>query len=141
MTRWLSIAFMSRRTTGCAPRTTASPRSAEDYRRTTNDQRRATELAEFKNPQQEPGMERRLLLVFALTFLVIMLFQPVLKRYLPQPPAKPESSQAIPPPNAAQPAVPASAMNTAPAAGSEKRTPAVAPQQASSESETVVEND
>jgi hypothetical protein len=29
-------------------------------------------LAEFKNPQQEPGMERRLLLVFALTFLVII---------------------------------------------------------------------
>jgi len=32
-------------------------------------------LAEFNNPQQEPGMERKLLLVFALTFLVIMLFQ------------------------------------------------------------------
>ena len=32
-------------------------------------------------------MERRLLLVFALTFLVIILFQPLLKKYLPQPPA------------------------------------------------------
>jgi len=31
-------------------------------------------LAEFKNPQQEPGMDRKLLLVFALTFLVMMLF-------------------------------------------------------------------
>ena len=30
-------------------------------------------------------MERRLLLVFALTFLVIILFQPLLKKYLPQP--------------------------------------------------------
>src|ERR1700757_4026211 len=97
MTRWLSIAFMSRRTTGCAPRTTASPRSAEDYRRTTNDQRRATNLAEFQNPQQEPGMERRLLLVFALTFLVIMLFQPILKKYMPQPPASQENSQASQP--------------------------------------------
>ena len=29
-------------------------------------------------------MERRLLLVFALTFLVIILFQPLLKKYLPQ---------------------------------------------------------
>ena len=29
-------------------------------------------------------MERRLLLVFALTFLVIILFQPILKKYLPQ---------------------------------------------------------
>jgi hypothetical protein len=49
-------------------------------------------LAEFQNPQQEPGMERRLLIVFALTFLVIMLFQPLLKKYGPQPPAKPESA-------------------------------------------------
>ena len=32
-------------------------------------------------------MERRLLLVFALTFLVIILFQPLLKKYLPQPAA------------------------------------------------------
>ena len=28
-------------------------------------------------------MERRLLLVFALTFLVILAFQPILKKYLP----------------------------------------------------------
>ncbi len=41
----------------------------------------------FHNPQQDPGMERRLLLVFALTFLVIILFQPLLKKYLPQPAA------------------------------------------------------
>ena len=41
-------------------------------------------LAEFQNPQQEPGMERRLLLVFALTFLVIVLFQPIIKKYFPQ---------------------------------------------------------
>jgi YidC/Oxa1 family membrane protein insertase len=86
-------------------------------------------------------MERRLLLVFALTFLVIMLFQPVLKKYLPQPPAKPESSQAVPAPNQAQPPMPAGAMNTAPTASSGKKTPAPsAPQQASSESETVIEN-
>ena len=38
-------------------------------------------------------MERKLLLVFALTFLVIMLFQPLLKKYGPQPPAKPEIAQ------------------------------------------------
>ena len=31
-------------------------------------------------------MERRLLLVFVLTFVVILLFQPVLKKYIPQPP-------------------------------------------------------
>src|SRR5256885_5538502 len=38
------------------------------------------------------GMERRLLIVFALTFLAIMLFQPLLKKYGPQPPAKQESA-------------------------------------------------
>ncbi|HEX9112036.1 MAG TPA: membrane protein insertase YidC, partial [Terriglobales bacterium] len=85
-------------------------------------------------------MDRRLLLVFALTFLVIMLFQPVLKKYLPQPPAKPESSQAVPLPNQAQPPTPAGATNAAPTASSGKNTPAAAPQQASSESETVIEN-
>src|SRR5208282_3391281 len=51
-------------------------------------------LAEFQNPQQEPGMERRLLLVFALTFLVIVLFQPLLKKYYPQPTAPPTPTQA-----------------------------------------------
>jgi len=84
-------------------------------------------------------MERRLLLVFALTFLVIMLFQPVLKKYLPQPPAKPENTQAVPAQSQAHPSMPASAMNTAPAANSGKNM-ASAPQQATSESETVVEN-
>src|SRR5947207_2610408 len=39
-------------------------------------------------------MERRLLLVFALTFLVIIVFQPVLKKYLPQPPTQPPASTA-----------------------------------------------
>ncbi len=41
-------------------------------------------------------MERRLLLVFALTFLVIVLFQPILKRYLPQPPSPPAQNQTQP---------------------------------------------
>jgi len=92
-------------------------------------------------------MERKLLLVFALTFLVIMLFQPLLKKYGPQPPAKPESSQAaqnqaqaapqLPtPPNSQTPAN-AAAANRSGAAG----TTTSAPQLAASESETVMEND
>src|ERR1700678_2552426 len=92
-------------------------------------------------------MERKLLLVFALTFLVIMLFQPLLKKYGPQPPAKPESSQAaqnqaqaapqLPtPPNSQTPAN-ADAANRSGAAG----TTTSAPQLAASESETVMEND
>ncbi len=79
-------------------------------------------------------MERRLLLVFALTFLVIVLFQPILRKYLPQPPAPPAQTQPqaqqVPtsnPPAAVQPQVPV------PAPGVTK--------QGSAEAETVVEND
>jgi YidC/Oxa1 family membrane protein insertase len=76
-------------------------------------------------------MERRLLLVFALTFLVIVLFQPLLKKYGPQPPAEP--------PKAQNPA----ALNPAPAAATPKVepvSPSAVSRQASSEAETVIEN-
>jgi YidC/Oxa1 family membrane protein insertase len=98
-------------------------------------------LAEFNNPQQEPGMERRLLIVFALTFLVIMLFQPLLKKYGPQPPAKQES--AAEPRSAGQPGAAVPTQNTAQPAQilTTGAAPASAPLQASSESETVIEND
>ena len=82
-------------------------------------------------------MERRLLLVFALTFLVIVLFQPILKKYFPQPPAPAQQTQ-----NQPQAAPQATAANHAQAAQ-----PAVpvlnagATKQAASESEIVVEND
>jgi len=102
-------------------------------------------LAEFKNPQQEPGMERKLLVVFALTFLVIMLFQPLLKKYGPQPPAKPESSQATGQNQAQIPSQTPTQLPTKPAtanrAAGVKAAMASAPQQAASESETVIEND
>jgi len=86
-------------------------------------------------------MERRLLLVFALTFLVIVLFQPVLKKFLPQAPttpaAAPNQTQApVTPPPAPAPA-PAS-VAAAPAKG---KAPAVVSKQATAESELVVEND
>jgi YidC/Oxa1 family membrane protein insertase len=82
-------------------------------------------------------MERRLLLVFALTFLVIVLFQPIIKKYLPQPstPAQQTQSQA-------QTAPPAAAINQAqPAQPAVPALNAGATKQAASESETVVEND
>jgi YidC/Oxa1 family membrane protein insertase len=92
-------------------------------------------LAEFQNPQQEPGMERRLLLVFALTFLVIVLFQPILKKYLPQ--AQTTAQQAP-----SQPIPQAAAVNQAqPAPVAAPALNAGATRQAASESETVVEND
>jgi YidC/Oxa1 family membrane protein insertase len=88
-------------------------------------------------------MERRLLVVFALTFLVIMLFQPLMKKYGPQPPVKPESSQAAlqnqtqgPPQTQAQ--LPT---KTAATSGTAAKAATSAPLQAPSESETTIEND
>ena len=77
-------------------------------------------------------MERRLLLVFALTFLVIILFQPLLKKYLPQPAAPPAQMQ-TPVPSTAQPSAGAQSQIPAPTPGVGK--------QAVSEAETAVEND
>ena len=51
-------------------------------------------MAEFKNPQQEPGMDRRMLIIFGITFLAIMFAQPLLKKYFPQAvPAAPAQQQ------------------------------------------------
>jgi YidC/Oxa1 family membrane protein insertase len=77
-------------------------------------------------------MERRLLLVFALTFLVIILFQPLLKKYLPQAPVPaseiPVTTQTLP-----QAAAATTAQASTPATGASK--------QASAEADTVIEND
>ena len=98
--------------------------------------RRYENLPDFQNPQQEPGMERRLLLVFALTFLIILAFQPLLKKYGPQPPvSKPQTQTPSP-----QPAPTASAPNPAPKA--QQVAPSSGPgKQAASETETVIKND
>ena len=78
-------------------------------------------------------MERRLLLVFVLTFVVILIFQPVLKKYLPQAPATPSQEQKAAPPKGPQTAAPrAPSAAVAPPAGVAR--------QASAESETVIEN-
>jgi YidC/Oxa1 family membrane protein insertase len=97
-------------------------------------------LAEFQNPQQEPGMERRLLLVFALTFLVIILFQPILKKYFPQAtaPVAPASQNQ----GQAQTASPVPPLSQAKAV--KPSAPILNPgatKQAAAESEIVVEND
>jgi YidC/Oxa1 family membrane protein insertase len=91
-------------------------------------------LADFQNPQQEPGAERRLLLVFVLTFVVLIIFQPLLKKYGPQPPVAPQKQ-----PQATQPAAPAAVASSAVAAVT---APAVnVSKQATAETETVIEND
>ena len=77
-------------------------------------------------------MERRLLLVFALTFLVIILFQPLLKKYLPQPAAPATETPAASQPST-QTAGSSELQASVPASGANK--------QASAEAVTVVEND
>ncbi len=82
-------------------------------------------------------MERRLLLVFALTFLVIVLFQPLLKKYYPQPPAtqtQPQTQAQMP---AVLPAANAAEVERPKSAGAAT----AASKQASTESETTIEND
>ncbi|HLX83292.1 MAG TPA: membrane protein insertase YidC [Terriglobales bacterium] len=87
-------------------------------------------------------MERKLLLVFALTFLVIMLFQPLMKKYGPQPPAKTESAQQAPTQNQPQPATAAASNLTSPAvATASAKLETGLTQQSSSELETTIEND
>jgi len=92
-------------------------------------------LPEFKNPQQEPGTERRVLLVFLLTFAVIVLFQAVLKKF-PAPPPTPTASETHTPAPTATPA-PGTASPPRQAATS----PIAGAKQASAESEIVIEND
>jgi YidC/Oxa1 family membrane protein insertase len=94
-------------------------------------------LAEFQNPQQEPGTEKRLVLVFILTFLVILGFQAFTKKYGP-PPSVPTTNQT------AQTHTAASGASSA--AETSSNSPAVpvpvgVTKQAGSEAETVVEND
>ncbi len=92
-------------------------------------------MADYQNPQQEPGSERRLLVVILITFVVLILSQTVLKKYMPPPAAQPEHQPAA----QAQPALPSPSAAPAPTA---PRLPSnTVTKQASSESETVIEND
>ncbi|MBA3914948.1 MAG: membrane protein insertase YidC, partial [Acidobacteriales bacterium] len=82
-------------------------------------------------------MEKRLLLVFALTFIVILAFQPILKKYLPTPP--PPASQAAPEKNRQATSGGSPEVSQAPAA-----VPVVtsgSARQAKAEAPLVIEND
>ena len=94
-------------------------------------------MPDFPNPQQDPGMERRLLLVFALTFLVIIVFQPVLKKYLPQPPTHPPASTATQNQNA----VPSAPAGNPPNVTQSQPSSHEKTIKATAESDFVVEND
>jgi YidC/Oxa1 family membrane protein insertase len=102
-------------------------------------------LAEYRNPQQEPGNDRRMLLVFAVTFGLIIIGQFFLFKNKPTTPVKPQEIQVAP--STTPPATPSSVTAEAATASAEpsRKTPSkstsVANKTASAEAETVVEND
>ena len=113
-------------------------------------------MPEIKNPSQQPGTEKRLLLVFALTFVAVIISQQLLERFGPKTPAQPAklsqstSAAATSSPATAQslPASTASPSRQAPASGARtaanavgRPAQAISVKQASAESETVIEND
>ncbi len=87
-------------------------------------------------------MERRLLLVFVLTFVVLIISQPLLMKYIkqPQPAEKKEAPAATVPQPAAPAAVPAPV--AAPGKGPKAaKTPPAVTKQAAAEQDIVIEND
>lgn len=86
-------------------------------------------------------MERRLLLVFALTFLVIVLFQPILKKYLPSAPTPPAAAQTQTQSPEPTPPAQSSAVNPPVVARPRGAVPKTAVMQAAAETETILENE
>jgi len=84
-------------------------------------------------------MEKRLLLVFALTFVVVLLFQPILKKYFPQPASTPQTQQAPTATGTSQ--TPSNSLGTSPTPAPPVAAIPQGTKQAASESETVIEND
>jgi len=95
-------------------------------------------LAEYQNPQHEPGSEKRLLVIFLISFVFMLLAQPLLKRYFPTPPPpqKVAQTEQTAPAQPTQSTLPTQA-TTSPA----KPAAPAATKLASSESETVIESD
>lgn len=91
-------------------------------------------MAEYQNPQNEPGGDKRLLLIFLVSFVFMLLAQPLLKKYFPTPPAPQKVAQT----EQTQPAPPATKPATQTPAPPSSR---AVTKQAASETETVIESD
>jgi YidC/Oxa1 family membrane protein insertase len=103
-------------------------------------------LSEFQNPQNQPGgIDKRVMIIFAMTMLVLVLAQQYMVK--PQPPSNPQTAKnapaaasnpgAAPEASGARSAI-ASGAASAAASGATQPVPAL---QAASEKTTVVEND
>ena len=102
------------------------------------DLRKTVTLAEYQNPQHEPGSEKRLLLVFLLTFVVMLAFQPLLKKYFPHAGSAAATSQNQPTQTQTAATAPPSAHQLR---QRHARCQRQCTKQATSETETVIEND
>jgi YidC/Oxa1 family membrane protein insertase len=105
-------------------------------------------MPEYRSPQNEPGMERNLLLVFVLMAVAVFGSQFLMKKYAPQTKSTAQPTQpiqAVPPSNPpavkSEPMAPPAAAVAKPGKAARGSTPAPAQKQATSESEIVVEND
>ena len=96
-------------------------------------------MNDFQAPNQDPGSERRLLLTFALTFVVIFITQQVISKYYKPPTPPPQRQEQVQSPS--QPSAAPVAQETTPPASKPIRATAAATKQASTESPTFIEND
>lgn len=105
-------------------------------------------MAEYKNPNQDPDAQKRLIIVFALTFLAILISQQLMERFGPKP--TPPATKTEAPTVQHSPSVPAQPVASASAASAAATAPASAPKtvapapvvirQATAETDTIIEN-
>jgi YidC/Oxa1 family membrane protein insertase len=100
-------------------------------------------LSEFQNPQNQPGLDKRVVIVFAATMVLLVLAQQYFVKPQPQATQKQQQTAASAPATTQQAPTPAGSVSAAPAAAGTHATPAAtqATVVASSESTTVVESD
>jgi YidC/Oxa1 family membrane protein insertase len=105
-------------------------------------------MPEYRSPQNEPGMERNLLLVFVLMAVAVFGSQYLMKKYAPQSKSTAQPTQPIqsgapsnPPAVQSEPAAAPAAAVVKSGKTSKAASPGLASKQAASESEIVVEND
>jgi YidC/Oxa1 family membrane protein insertase len=94
-------------------------------------------LSEFQNPQNQPGIDKRVMIIFAVTMLLLMLAQQFLVK--PQPPQTAKNAQAGA--AAGNPGAAPAATQTAASPAASSAPQAAGTVQAASEQTTVVEND
>jgi YidC/Oxa1 family membrane protein insertase len=100
-------------------------------------------MNDLSGPPSDPGTEKRILLAFALTFLVIAIMQPLFSRYGKQQQPQQPAAQQQPAPTAPVETghAPSASAPTPAQPTANRQSPNAATKQAASETESVIEND